>query len=590
MHFQTLLPKSIHLLLCFLFVLLSACQDHPNKEKLQRAEQLLHHDKAEQALGVLKQCGHFTCKADSMRYLLLYMDASQKTGQNYQSADEAKANQLAHYYFKHGTANERTYACYVCGRVYDDLRWPTEALRWYQKALTQADTLSADCDLKMVARVYGQIAEVSGYRVSEQEFIALLQQAAYWSKKADDKLLEADVMFSFADIYADEKPQLAGQYIKKAQSIYKSYGYIDEWADSKLQAAKIWLNKDSLSKAQKYISQFEAHFSTKQNDNNADRWLAYWQTKADYFEKTSILDSAIHYNQLIIHQDSLTYKLDAYVRLADVYKLEGKKDSTIKYLNLAVDEKYTDYEKDLGDQMQELHSNFDISAEREAALKSRNELHRLINWSISIVILLTGGIMTFYWRKRKKRKVLELHALKHVEIEKFSKMLRARLDELENNAHAGEAETYADDSLMRKVAEEKSKVDEQLSDAELEQMRVDYLQSTAIVKRLMKKSQEGEHADEADFEDLFEEIANVAKPVASLLNSKRGIMQSVDWHICLLLMADLKPKAIKILVDCSSSKLSMRTRISEKLFPGKVLSGANEFDTMLRTWRDEQFD
>lgn len=169
-------------------------------------------------------------------------------------------------------------------------------------------------------------------------------------------------------------------------------------------------------------------------------------------------------------------------------------------------------------------------------------------------------------------------------------MLRARLDELENNAHAGEAETHVNDSLMRKVAEEKAKVDEQLSDAELEQMRVDYLQSTAIVKRLMKKSQEGEHADEADFEDLFEEIANVAKPVASLLNSKRGIMQSVDWHICLLLMADLKPKAIKILVDCSSSKLSMRTRISEKLFPGKVLSGANEFDTMLRTWRGEQFD
>ena len=64
-------------------------------------------------------------------------------------------------------------------------------------------------------------------------------------------------------------------------------------------------------------------------------------------------------------------------------------------------------------------------------------------------------------------------------------------------------------------------------------------------------------------------------------------MQSTDWQLCLLIMADMKPKDIKTLLNCSSSKISMRTRISEKLFPGKVLSGVAEFDTMLRTWRGE---
>lgn len=593
MHFQPLLSKSFPLLLCFLFVLLSACRDGQNKEKLQQAEQLLHRDKEEEALDVLKQCGNFRSESDSMRYLLLYMDASQKAGRKYQSADEAKANQLTQYYLKHGTANEKTYACYVCGRVYYDLRWPTEALRWYQKALTQADTMSAGCDLKMVARVYGQIAEVSGYRVSEQEFVALLQQADYWSKKAEDKPLEADILFSYAAIYGDEKPQLAAQYIKRAQSIYKTFGYYNEWADSKIEAANIWMNLDSLSRAQKYIAQFEEYFKAKRReprDYDEERLLSYWQAKAEYFEKTSRTDSAIHYNCLIINHDSLTYKLDAYVRLADIYKQAGQKDSTIKYLNLAVDEKYTDYEKDLGNQMQELHSNFDIITEREAALKTRNQLHRLVNWSVSIIILLSCGALSIYWSKRNKRKVLELHALKHVEIEKFSKMLRARSDKLEKNALAGESVSTDDDNLRKKVAEENSKIDAQLSDAELEQMRVDYLQSTAIVKRLVKKSQEGEHADEADFKDLYEEIANVAKPVAILLSGKREVIHLVDWQICLLIMADMKPKAIKTLINCSSSKISMRTRISEKLFPDKVLGGATEFDTMLRTWRGEYID
>lgn len=585
MHLRLYLSKLSLLLIGLILVLLPACQDNQNKSKLEQAAQLLHNDKEGQALDILKQCGNFTSKADSMRYLLLYMDAAQKKGRKFQSADEAVLNKVTQYYMKEGTANDKVYACYVCGRMYDDLRWPTEALRWYQKALTLADTLSTDCDLKLVARVYGQMAEVSGYRVSEREFVALLQQAAYWSQKADDKYLEADILFSYADIYADDNPQMAAQYIKKALNIYKAFGYSNDWADGKLEAAKIWMNMDSLSKAQKCIAQFEEHYNSVQRSKNefeTERRLAYWQTKAVYYEKTSAADSAIYYNRLIIDQDSLTYKLDAYVRLADIYSLEGKKDSTIKYLNLAANEKYTDYEKDLGSQMQELQSNFDITTEREAALKTRNQLHRLVNWGVSVLIALTCVALGLYWKKRKKQQVLELHALKHVEIENFSKLLRERMDESGECAPADQ-----NDRISKKVAEESSKIDAQLSDEELEQMRINYLQSTAVVKHLAEKAQKNESADEAELDALYEEIAKVAQPVAILLKHKRAIMQSTDWQLCLLIMADMKPKAIKTLINCSSSKISMRTRISEKLFPEKVLSGVTEFDTMLRTWRGE---
>ena len=80
------------------------------------------------------------------------------------------------------------------------------------------------------------------------------------------------------------------------------------------------------------------------------------------------------------------------------------------------------------------------------------------------------------------------------------------------------------------------------------------------------------------------------KKYVLIIKNNRCIYDYIYQSYLLLLMAGLKPKVIKMLVDCSSSKLSMRTRISEKLFPDKVLSGANEFDTMLRTWRGEQFD
>jgi len=70
----------------------------------------------------------------------------------------------ADYYDRHGTSNEQMRAHYLLGCAYRDMGEAPAALQSYQDAVDRADTTSADCDMKRLMSVYGQMATLFHYQ------------------------------------------------------------------------------------------------------------------------------------------------------------------------------------------------------------------------------------------------------------------------------------------------------------------------------------------------------------------------------------------------------------------------------------------
>lgn len=103
---------------------------------------------------------------------------------------------LADYFRSHGTRNERMTALYMKGRVHHDLGEMPQALDYYQQAAEQADTTHADCDLRTLYAVYGQMADLFDAQYlpdNEMEALKMAERIAWKDKKTYDALVAFDL-------------------------------------------------------------------------------------------------------------------------------------------------------------------------------------------------------------------------------------------------------------------------------------------------------------------------------------------------------------------------------------------------------------
>ena len=93
-----------------------------------------------------------------MRQQLEALEQQNRSGE--QMLNDSLAESLVDYFDRHGNANERMRAKYILGRTYYCLGELPRALETYYEAADCADTTAADCDYKVLSRVYGQSSSV----------------------------------------------------------------------------------------------------------------------------------------------------------------------------------------------------------------------------------------------------------------------------------------------------------------------------------------------------------------------------------------------------------------------------------------------
>ena len=95
-----------------------------------------------------------------MRQRLDYVSKCNRADTVFTEAWLPTVDSLVNYFDNHGNGNEKMMAHYLKGRVHHDMGEAPIALECYQQAVEMADTTSIDCDLRTLAAIYGQMADL----------------------------------------------------------------------------------------------------------------------------------------------------------------------------------------------------------------------------------------------------------------------------------------------------------------------------------------------------------------------------------------------------------------------------------------------
>lgn len=297
-----------------IFLMLLSCG--PRKEygeTLLKAEAMMndHPDSALLILEQLKDTMRTAGMADRMYYELLLADAQNKTYVDFTTDSIMK--EVAHYYDRHGSANERMRAHYLLGCSYRDMGEAPMALQCYQDAVECADTTSKECNYRLMTSIFGQMAEIFHKQNLPTDEIAARKNCQKYSLLAHDTLvyiksyeLMVKPYFLLGDTAAMKSvlEEAHNLYLEKNDSLsaVRIYGaaYID-----------LFIQQERLSEARLLMEEYERLSGLFDHNGNIIPQLAiYNYTKSIYYMKRNQTDSAEALVRRLIPCQSL--KADAF--------------------------------------------------------------------------------------------------------------------------------------------------------------------------------------------------------------------------------------------------------------------------------------
>ena len=141
------------------------------------------------------------CSGDKAQRLQLLEQLEQQNRSGEAMLNDSLAEELVTYFDRHGDANERMRSRYILGRTYYCLGELPHALELYNEAADCADTLSTDCNYKVLSRIHAQSAQVFRHQIQPQSQLAELRMAEFYAWKAKDTLMAIECIEQKAIAY-----------------------------------------------------------------------------------------------------------------------------------------------------------------------------------------------------------------------------------------------------------------------------------------------------------------------------------------------------------------------------------------------------
>ena len=123
---------------------------------------------------------------ERMRQRLLEVQACNQADTVFSARWIPTVDSLVDFFDSHGTPNERLMAHYLLARTYTDMGEAPQALDEFHRAAACADTTSTDCDYSLLARAYGQMAELLYVNELPRNALHAFLQAYHFSGLAQE--------------------------------------------------------------------------------------------------------------------------------------------------------------------------------------------------------------------------------------------------------------------------------------------------------------------------------------------------------------------------------------------------------------------
>ena len=500
-------------------------------------------------------------KSRHMKLLLLKAKVRNKLAMP-MSTDSLK--DIADYFDKHGDSNERMFAYYIIGCVYQRSQDAPMALQYFHEAAAKADTTDSSCDFKNLSRIYTFLGEILYKHLSPENALIAQKQAIKYAKLAKDTLNAICGYQRLTETY-----YYLGKYDSvisisdKSSKLFRKYGYINYAASSYGIPIFIMVENGETNKVKPYLRIYEKEsglYDTKVNKVKKGHEIHYYIKGMCYLNEDK-LDSAEYFFRKELNETSDYNNHQAAAKgLYMLYKKRCNNDSVTKYAemwNAATDSAYARMSTE---HLQQMQAMYNYNRYRQTAEEAEKDALRTKYISIIIIMAIMaaaiGGalaVRTYIMRKRRAR-VDEIKEYKR-KINELE-MSRAELESINSGLNA---------EVNRMIEEKTKKIDILKTEYEKNFNNVkdkDLFECEPIVIQIRWKARKTTKPMDKDEISRLKELFKDYRPLSNWENT----LNNNEYLICLLVRLDFVPAEICILTDLSSSNISnIRKRLLEKM-------------------------
>ncbi|MCR5152601.1 MAG: hypothetical protein K6A98_05550 [Prevotella sp.] len=577
----------------FIVLLFIACGRSAHEEQFDRAENLLLSapDSAVSLIDSLQRDSSRLSRAELMHLRIIMADQLNKTYQPIALTPELQ--EAVTWYDRHGTPNERMRAICLLGYAHQCGDEFPAAVTYYEKAADSADTLSSDCDYRLLSRVYSHLSEAYGLQRAHQMSIEALTKGMRYAIIAKDTL----AAISFRAIMAEDYQALGN--IDSVLSIsletheqYKRLGY-DDYAGYTL-APVINASIDSVNpdiKRLKYYMDIYEGMTGIFDENHIihNGRDSYYYVKGEYYLKTGSIDSAlIMFRNSSYLSHRLKDRMNGLYGLHNAFLSMGERDSAMKYAEEFFLKSDTVNKQLATEEVIRTSKLYNYERNRKEAERSRAEAEKehvrvFLLLSLCLLLLVSGGTLFIYLRKRSKLRITKLQMRLDDACEELqsteSDLAMLRLNNAEAIASLRKEKEKKEQQLHKTITELTELLDASHKDNGHPYTKTGTDDEVDTLIRLFRQSP----VDHPITSDKWKRIIRYIKRASPRFYEKiwrNDSLSIVEKKLCVLIYLGIKPSLISIALDRSSQDVTnMRTRLLMRVFGMK--GGAKDFDSLI---------
>lgn len=493
--------------------------------------------------------------------------------------------EMAEYFDKHGTDNERMSAYYVLGSVYGQSQNESsmDALKFYDIAIGLADTMSSWCDYRTLSLVYAAKADILENNFLIDNALEAWMNAYKYSLKTNDRFLIISLFSCMGDTYyLKGDTEKAIRTFKKAYSLFVENGYKDN-ADLLLgMVAFCYLESDSVVLAKRFAERYlNCPLLFDKNGMLKKGYGIYPYIKGRVYLEENEVDSAKIEFEKLLTEDSNNFKQASFKGLYMLYKKKCIMDSTVKFAELWNAYSDSSYREKAVSQINKMQYAYGYSQRENEMLVMKSKLQSDTFKVILLCCIMLIIIMLFYIVVRNKNIKIKMAgeriSVLKLLLEDKENALRIFQDKVSNSS--GDIKKYED--KIKFLREEIESLRDEIIVLQNTNSNSDNIKNDILsqIKLKVKKGQVLSTEEKVCF------IAYSRKHnpnLVNLMNDKDKLTEK-EVLVCCFILYDFVPSEIVCMLDLSSQILSnMRSRLNMKIF--KMEGGAKDFDKNLRKY------
>lgn len=499
------------------------------------------------------------CSGDKAQMLQQLVQLEQQNRSGQPMLNDSLAESLVSYFDRHGNANEQMRSRYILGRTYYCLGELPRALEMYSEAADCADTLSEDCNYKVLSRIHAQSAVIYNLQVQPRSQLSELKLAERYAWKGKDTIQAIECYSQQGDAYDFLREPDSVVLIKEdASRMFGEIGREDRAAQTLSPAITALIEKDDIAKARKFSNLYETKSGLFDDKSNivSGREI-YYYAKGCLLLAIHQLDSAeyIFRKELRDGKDA-NNQIAACKGLQKVFEQKRIPDSIAKYANLGYIINDSAYSLSEMQNIQKFQASYNYNHQKRLAEEKANDARNAyIAIAVIMVLLMFVAVIAWLWFRHHRTE----QQLKEAQYQQTLNLLEQAQSDLMELQEKNENASDLISNKSKKIEDLKAQIAQYQHDLSIKAYvnQEDQLCNAPIVKELndLLECNPVQSATQGQLRELRKLMNELIPNFYETLNLPQTL-RPIEYEVCLLIRAHFKPAAISKLLDRDEAYIS----------------------------------